>query len=71
MQQADGVQGTLDALVTIARTERVQGLYRGLGPTILANAPFSALYYMFYNNMRSALSQVCFAASAFGFGMFG
>ena len=46
------------ALASIARTERLPGLYRGLGPTILSNAPFSALYYMFYNSLRAQLSGV-------------
>lgn len=45
-------RGTLHALGTIARTEGLRGLYRGLGPTILSNAPFSAIYYMFYTRLQ-------------------
>ena len=48
---------TLDALVSIARTEGIRGLYRGLGPTILSNAPFSALYYAFYTRLQARLRE--------------
>jgi len=51
-----GYTSTLQALRTIARTEGAAGLYRGLGPTVLTNAPFSAFYYMFYTRLKEALS---------------
>ncbi|KAK9825889.1 hypothetical protein WJX81_001859 [Elliptochloris bilobata] len=44
--------GTLQALGAIARTDGARGLFRGLGPTVLANAPFSALYYTFYSSLQ-------------------
>eukprot|EP00884_Botryococcus_braunii_P020980 jgi/Botrbrau1/7566/Bobra.0159s0016.1 len=50
-------RGTFDALATIGRTEGLRGLFRGLVPTVLANAPFSGLYYMFYTGMQNRLSQ--------------
>jgi solute carrier family 25 protein 38 len=49
-------RGTWHALTTIAHQEGPRGLFRGLGPTVLANAPFSALYYMFYTKIKHALS---------------
>lgn len=49
-------QGTFQALKSIAKSEGVAGLYRGLGPTVLSNAPFSALYYTFYTRLQSRLS---------------
>lgn len=39
-------RSTLHALTSVARAEGVAGLFRGLGPTVLTNAPFSALYYV-------------------------
>ena len=44
---------TANGLATIVRTEGVRGLYRGLGPTVFSNAPFSALYYMFYTRLQA------------------
>ena len=45
-------RGTLHALSSIWRHEGVRGLYAGLGPTALSQAPFSALYYMFYTRLQ-------------------
>ena len=53
---AHAYSGTLQALRSIWRTEGMAGLYAGLGPTALSQAPFSALYYMFYTRL-----QVCSA----------
>jgi len=47
---------TAHALATIARTEGPSGLFRGLWPTVLTNAPFSALYYMIYTKLKVVLS---------------
>ncbi|DBA86103.1 TPA: hypothetical protein ACH3X1_005622 [Trebouxia sp. C0004] len=49
-----GVQyrGTVHALRTIAVSEGAAGLMRGFWPTLLSNAPFSALYYMLYSDLR-------------------
>ncbi|KAK9908427.1 hypothetical protein WJX75_007684 [Coccomyxa subellipsoidea] len=49
--------GTVSALRIIARTEGIKGLFRGLGPTILTNAPFSAFYYLFYTSLQEHLQQ--------------
>lgn len=54
--QAISYRNTWHALSTIATQEGPRGLFRGLGPTVLANAPFSALYYMFYTKIKAALS---------------
>ena len=51
-------QGVLDAFRSIARKETPAGLFRGLGPTVLTNAPFSALYYMFYKQLQTRLTKV-------------
>jgi len=51
-------QGVVDAFTSIARKESPAGLFRGLGPTVLTNAPFSALYYMFYKQLQTRLTKV-------------
>lgn len=41
-----------DALTTIARTEGVLGgLYRGFGVTLFSFGPFSALYFLLYEQV--------------------
>ena len=52
------MQGTFHALAGIVRQEGPSGLLRGLGPTVLTNAPFSALYYMFYSGLKRRLQPV-------------
>ncbi|KXZ42171.1 hypothetical protein GPECTOR_191g303 [Gonium pectorale] len=47
---------TFHALSTIVRTEGVRGLFRGVWPTVLTNAPYSGLYYMFYTRLKEGLS---------------
>ena len=48
---------TFHALQTIFKTEGMKGLYRGLTPTILSNAPFSAFYYLFYTRLQTRLQE--------------
>ncbi len=52
------MQSTWDALSTIVRAEGPRGLFRGVVPTVATNAPFSALYYMFYKNLQSQFTKV-------------
>lgn len=47
---------TAQALGSIARAEGLRGLFRGLGPTVAANAPFSALYLAFYTSLQARLA---------------
>lgn len=49
-------RSTFHGLHSVASSEGIRGLYRGLGPTVLANAPYSALYYIFYTQLQSKLS---------------
>ena len=44
--------GVVGAVRTIIRLEGVRGLVSGLLPTILRDAPYSAIYLMFYNNLK-------------------
>uniref|UniRef100_A0A7S0V8U3 Mitochondrial carrier protein n=1 Tax=Polytomella parva TaxID=51329 RepID=A0A7S0V8U3_9CHLO len=45
---------TWQALEKIVRTEGPQALFRGMIPTIISNAPYSGLYYVFYTRLREA-----------------
>ncbi|GLC39521.1 hypothetical protein PLESTM_000907300 [Pleodorina starrii] len=47
---------TFHAMSSIVRTEGVRGLFRGLWPTVLTNAPYSGLYYMFYTRLKEGFS---------------
>ena len=45
-------------MVGIAKREGAVGFFRGLGPTIVTNAPYSAFYYLFYTSLKERLQQV-------------
>ncbi|KAF8056445.1 Slc25a38 [Scenedesmus sp. PABB004] len=60
-------RSTGHALAAIAAAEGPGGLFRGLVPTVLTNAPFSAIYYMLYTKLKSRLSAA--AAEAGGGGV--
>ena len=45
-------------ITSIARQEGAVGLFRGLGPTVITNAPYSAFYYLFYTSLKERLQQV-------------
>jgi hypothetical protein len=45
--------GSLDALRKIARTEGIGGIYKGYGATLASFGPFSALYFMFYEQCKA------------------
>lgn len=44
--------GSWDALRQIARTEGIRGIYKGYGATLASFGPFSALYFMFYEQCK-------------------
>ena len=44
---------TVSALRQILRTEGLRGLTRGLGATLVRDVPFSGLYLMFYEHLKS------------------
>lgn len=46
-------RNTVHAVQTIMATERLGGLYKGYGATLLSFGPFSALYFMFYEKNKA------------------
>ncbi len=52
------MQGMVGMIMQIAQREGAAGLFRGLGPTIITNAPYSAFYYLFYTSLKERLQQV-------------
>ena len=51
----------MHALGEMWRSEGLRGMYRGMGPTVLSQAPFSALYYMFYTRLQVRALACCLA----------
>ena len=47
-------RGSIDALRTIMRTEGLRGIYKGYGATVGSFGPFSAFYFMFYEQIKSS-----------------
>ncbi|CAI5720694.1 unnamed protein product [Hyaloperonospora brassicae] len=56
-QQQLYYRNTIDALQTIARTERLGSLYKGYVATLLSFGPFSALYFMFYEKTKAVMQK--------------
>lgn len=46
-------RSTVHAVETIMKTERLSGLYKGYAATLLSFGPFSALYFMLYEKVRT------------------
>ena len=53
---------------SIVRDHGVRGLWRGVVPTILSNAPFSGIYYCVYNEIRKAAAHAAAPQMAINFG---
>ena len=45
--------GGWDALVKISKTEGLSGIYKGYGATLASYGPFSAFYFVFYEQFKS------------------
>ena len=44
------------AIRTILKTEGLSGIYKGYGATLASFGPFSALYFLFYEEMKKAMA---------------
>ena len=54
MVNAAQYSGSLDACRTILRKEGLAGIYKGYWATLASFGPFSALYFLFYEQFKSA-----------------
>merc|ERR1712216_401504 len=61
---AMGYSGTVDAISTIWRSEGVRGVYKGYGATLLSFGPYSAFYFLFYEQLRLIATSTCHVAAA-------
>ncbi|KIM58778.1 hypothetical protein SCLCIDRAFT_1218328 [Scleroderma citrinum Foug A] len=52
-----GYQGVLGIFKTILRQDGIRGLYRGLGPTILAYLPNTAIYFAVYDGVKARFGE--------------
>ena len=51
-------RNTNDAFRKILQTEGIRGIYKGYGATLLSFGPFSAFYFLFYENVSVYGNQV-------------
>lgn len=51
-----GQQGVIEGLVNIYKREGIRGLTTGVIPTLIRDAPFSGIYLMFYENLKTCSS---------------
>mgnify|MGYP002395218331 CR=1 FL=1 len=56
-------RSTAHCLGSIVQQRGVRGLFRGVGPTLLSNAPFSAVYYVFYTQLQVGLGWQALASA--------
>ena len=52
-------KGSVDAFRTIIQQEGLRGLYKGYTATIFSNGPFSACYFLLYEEVPSCCCYGC------------
>ena len=56
-------KGSLDALRTIVRSEGLRGIYKGYIATLLSYGPFSAVYFLLYEEVLHCFDYLLFDTS--------
>lgn len=52
MSKEQVYSGSLNAALQIYKYEGISGIYKGYGATILSYSPFSALYFLLYEDFK-------------------
>ncbi len=58
------IPGILDEFRVLVQTRGISSLYAGLAPTLWRDVPFSALYWLFFERFRNALSDMDSSSSS-------
>lgn len=53
---ATDYKGSMDAMLKIAKYEGIRGLYKGYIPTLVSFGPYSALYFMLYEQFKDRIT---------------
>jgi hypothetical protein len=53
---------SMDALIKIGRQEGLAGIYKGYGATLFSYGPFSALYFLLYEEVTGTLNVFYYTA---------
>tara|TARA_B100000795_G_scaffold265280_1_gene246889 strand:- start:2143 stop:3126 length:984 start_codon:yes stop_codon:yes gene_type:complete len=54
-------RGSMDAIRTILRTEGLYGIYKGYGATVASFGPYSAFYFMFYEQIKMTSTELYYS----------
>lgn len=60
MKTSNSYTGSYDALIKIAKTEGMGGVYKGYAATLASFGSFSAFYFMFYERLKAETRQYLF-----------
>ena len=56
--QTNPYKNVVDGMIHIYKEEGIKGYYKGIGPALLRDLPFSALAYSFYNQFHHLLEEL-------------
>ena len=61
------IAGIFDTIVKVGKNEKLPGLYKGFGPTLVAIAPFVAIQQITYDLLKLKASDMDFEPSVWLF----